>query len=1303
MPLSSFQPIVRAWFHTRFGAPTPPQARGWPAIRRGEHTLIAAPTGAGKTLAAFLVEIDRLLAAGVELADATQVLYVSPLKALASDVRKNLEQPLSELRALDASLPEIRVSVRTGDTSARERARMVRTRPHILVTTPESFYILLGSQSGRAMLKTVRTVIVDEIHAVLGDKRGAHLALSLERLDALCERDVQRIGLSATQRPIDAVAQFLCGGGRSATIIDEGHVRALDLAIEVPGSPLSTVASNEQMAEIYLRVAELVAAHRTTLVFVDTRKMAERVAARLQSLVGAEDVTCHHSSLALERRLAAETRLKSGALRVLVATASLELGIDIGDIDLVVLLGAPRAIATLLQRVGRSGHALSRTPRGRLFPLTQDELVAAAALLLAVDARQLDRIPQPLAPLDILAQHLVAACAADTWQEDELFARVRRAWPYRELARADFEALIQLQLRRGRRALLHRDGVGARLRGTRAARLTATMGGGAIPDRADYQVVLEPEGTVIGAVDEDFAVESTAGDVFQLGTNSWRVLGIGGGKMRVADARGAPPSLPFWLGEAPARTPELCAAVSEVRARGGSIEWLLRIPGVPRAAAEQIVEYLEGARTALGTVPTIDAIVLERFFDESGGMQLVLHAPFGGRINRAWGLALRKRFCRHFGFELQAAASEEAIVLSLGPQHSFALGEVFDYLRAARVRDVLVQALLDTPMFKTRWRWNVCRALLVARWHGGRRVPAPLIRMRADDLLVESFPEVMACGENLPPGDLPVPFEHPIVRQTIEDCLTEALDCAGLEAVLARLERGEMLRTAVDTVQPSPLARSVLSVRPYGFLDDAPLEERRTQAVAGRRGLSIRDADQLGALDPQAVERVRAEAWPNPTDAEEVHEALSWMGFVTTSESGEWRDWLVALEDAGRVVRDGDRYYAAETLREPLALWRGRLEALGPVQSDDPLLVKLESEGFVLRVRIDGADAWCERRLLARIHRYTLDELRRGIEAVSIDAYRRFLACWQHVDGEYRLTGPGGVLEVVRQLAGFEVAAPLWERSVLPARVSDYQPEWLDQLAFTGQIAWGRLWGSGAAALKVTPIAIVPRETLPMWFELAAAAGAPAMERIAREAADVWTALERSGAQFQQELERTTALLPSQLDAGLAQLIGLGLGTNDSFAALRRLLPAAHHRRRAARWRQPIAGRWSVFRRPTLASLNLEAARESDVEPLARALLRRYGVVCQRVASSERHGVPWRRLLRALRTLELRGEVRGGRFVSGLSGEQFALPEAVPLLRAQRDRSDPLVSIAAGDPLDLASVLVPQVASVSRIEPTRAR
>ncbi|MBV8878991.1 MAG: DEAD/DEAH box helicase [Planctomycetaceae bacterium] len=1273
MALDAFHPAVAGWFASRLGEPTPPQVQGWPLIRAGRNVLIAAPTGSGKTLAAFLSSIDGLLRQGPYLADETQVLYISPLKALGNDVQKNLSLPLSEITATDPFLPPVRVLVRTGDTSAKDRASMTKRPPHILVTTPESLYILLTTDGGRRMLSTVKTVIVDEIHALARDKRGSHLALSLERLEALTG-GFQRVGLSATQKPLSDVARFLVGKDRDCDLVDIGHLRELDLGVEVPRSPLGAVCSHETWEEIYARMAELIGQHRTTLVFVNTRKMAERIAARLTKILGEEAVTSHHGSLSKKHRLDAEQRLKEGKLRALVATASLELGIDVGDVDLALQVGASRSIATFLQRAGRAGHTIRKVSKARLFALTLDELVEAAAILRSIRKGLLDRTPQPPAPLDILAQQIVAACVAEAWEEDRLFEQFRRAWPYRDLRREDFDRCVALHAE-GRRSLLHRDGVGHRVMATRRARLTAILSGGAIPDSADYQVVMEPDGAPVGTINEDFAVECNNGDIFQLGNTSWRVLKVEPGMVHVADAKGQPPSIPFWLGEAPSRTAELSSELAKVREECTDADWARRECGLDEGAAQELAEYVVAGRSALGGAPTQKRVILERFFDETGGMQLIVHAPFGGRINRAWGLALRKRFCRGFGFELQAAANEEAIILSLGPQHSFPLDEVFDYLHPNTARDLLIQAILQAPMFEVRWRWNVTRALLVERMTTGRKVPAPLIRMRAQDWLVQAFPQAAACPETLPSGDIDVPMEHPIVRQTVEDCLNEAMDVEGFLQVLRDLRSGAIERRAVETTGPSPFAQGILNAAPYAFLDDAPLEERRTQAVISRRTLDVKSADELGALDPEAIARVREEAWPKPESAEEVHEALLWMGYVTVDEARPWQAWIHELAAARRVVLDDGRWFAAEATRDPVEVLKGRLEALGPIVSDDPALLELERRGLVLRGRFEGRPGWCDRRLLARIHRYTVERLRKEIEPVTATEFLRFLGCWQHVDEEHRLEGPRGVAEVIRQLAGFEIPAAAWEASVLPLRVKGYKREWLDSLTLSGEAAWGRLWGGGASAIRITPICIVPREELDSWVGLSSPSDVAALSGPAK---DLHAALQAKGAMFPQELARAAKLVPAHVEMGLGELIAQGLLTCDSFGALRWLIVPPSKRRGP----MSTVGRWSLFRR--------EALPPPDVEFTARQLLRRTGVVFRRTIDREKLPVPWRDIARVYRTLEARGEIRGGRFVGGFSGEQYALPEAVSLLRAVRKRGElQPVSVSAADPLNYRGILTP--------------
>jgi ATP-dependent Lhr-like helicase len=1346
-------------------------------------------------LAAFLAAIDALVREGSvagTLPEGTRIVYVSPLKALSNDIQKNLEAPLAGIRAELAALglPDvnIRTFVRTGDTPQAERARCTRDPPHILVTTPESLYILLGSGSGRRMLASTRTVIVDEIHAMVGSKRGQHLAVSLERLEAIAGdasrgRRLTRIGLSATATPIEEVARFLVGGaGASATlaaggaptctIVDTGHVRARDLALELPETPLEAVMSGDVWTQVYDRLAALVEGHRTTLVFVNTRRHAERIARHLSERLGNEVVSAHHGSLAKELRLEAEQRLKRGELRVLVATASLELGIDIGEVDLVCQIGSPRAIAALLQRVGRSGHSVGGLPKGRLFPLSRDDLVECAALLDAVRRGELDRLIMPAKPMDVLAQQIVAEVAAAEWDEDQLFACFTQAYPYRDLTRAEFDEVVRMlaegfSTRRGRRAaLLHHDPVNHRLRGRRGARLTALTSGGTIPDVADYQVLLEPQAQLVGTVNEDFAVESIQGDIFQLGNVSYRILRVEQGRIRVEDARGQPPTIPFWLGEAPSRSAEVSSSVSrlrqeiESRVHGADTQaaqdWLTQELGISTSAAQQLATYLAAALAALGALPTQRTIIFERFFDEAGGMQLVVHSPFGSRINRAWGLSLRKRFCRSFNFELQAAATEDAIVLSLTTAHSFELADVARYLHSASVRPLLVQALCAAPMFPVRWRWSAGIALALPRMRGGRKVPAPLARMNAEDLLASVFPDQVACAENLT-GELEIPA-HPLVNQAVHDCLHEAMDIEGFEQLLRKLESGEIQVVARDLTEPSPLALEVLTARPYAFLDDAPLEERRTQAVMSRRWLDPASAADIGKLDPDAIRRVREEAWPEAASADEMHDALQLLTFLTDEEAqrqGGWPGLLTSLVKERRVTQlttGAQRLWVAAerlpmltavlphgvpvpVLEVPAAFavaWdpeaalvevvRGRLECAGPttaralattlglpVLSLETALAALQREGVAMKGAFTSQapteGEWCERGLLARIHRYTVKRLRAEIEPVTAHDFMRFLLDWQRVTPQARMEGPDAVGAVLAQLEGYEAPASAWETDILPSRIGEYEPSWLDEQCLAGRFAWARLAPrradpeGHAAPVRATPIVLLPRRSSRLWLALTTPTPPAHLSAPAAAAAQH---LATRGASFFDEIAEGARLLPSQAEGALAELVALGLVSSDSFGGLRALLLPADRRRggrrrgRVSLFGMDAAGRWALAPHPAPAADEGAAERrsreEETLEHVARTLLRRWGVVFWRLLAREADWLPpWRELLMCYRRLEARGEVRGGRFVAGFSGEQYALPEAVGALREARRRQggESLVCLSAADPLNLVGLLTP--------------
>ncbi len=1408
MSLDRFHPIVRAWFEGQFEGPTEAQTLGWDAIAQGKHTLIAAPTGSGKTLAAFMECIDRLVRSGLNggLPDGTEVVYVSPLKALSNDIHRNLQQPLAEIAELAEAagipLPEIKVSVRTGDTPQSERQAMAKKPPHILVTTPESLYLLLTSEKARNGLKGARTLIVDELHAVAGSKRGSHLALTMERLCELAEDRITRIGISATQKPIDEMAKLLVGAGNLAqngdadcVIVDAGHARDIDLAIEVPDQfEVGPIATHEYMAETMDRIAELVRAHDTTLVFVNTRRMVERVAHLLEERLGPDAIAAHHGSLSRKRRHETEQRLKSGDIKVCVATASLELGIDIGTVDLVCQIGSPRSIAVLLQRVGRSGHSLGATPKGRLFPLTRDEMFECAALCRAIRGRSLDALIIPPWPLDVLAQQIVAACACEPWEEDKLFELCRQAYPYAELPRDKYDQIVNMLARgvveRGgaRGAYLHRDGVNGVLRGRRSARISALTSGGAIPDNTDYDVVLDPEGVVVGAVNEDFAIESMGGDVFLLGNSSWRIKRLEMGKVRVEAAPGETPTIPFWLGEAPARTKELSGEISDLRDAladrihqpEAAARWLVEDTGVGEDVAQQMAAYMVEGQRILGTVPTKKRIVAERFFDESGGTQIVIHSPLGARINRAWGMALRKQICRTFDFELQAAATDDGINFSLGPQHSFPLSDVFRYIKSPTASKVLEQAILQVPIFGARWRWNATRSLAVLRFMSGKRVPPPILRMRTDDLLALVFPAQVECQDNAMPGDIDVP-DHPLVFETMRDCLADYMDAEGFGELIASIERGEVEVMAYDTLQPSVFSHQILNANPYAFLDEAPLEERRARAVALRRALP-EDSRDLGALSPDAIEEATIDAWPVCRDAEELHDALMTMLLLPEAEArskaagvqpeswlewfeglaGEGRAYRVMLDDSGAVgwgaaetaavVRAA--YPASRLTPEPrpvadappaperedavLEIVRARAEASGPFTAAEvrvalrfteaeirQAIARLESEGQLMAGRFRAGvdeEEYCDRRILARIHRATISGLRREIELVAQADFARFLFYWQHALPGSQAMGEQGLLEVIEQLQGFEAAASAWESDILPARVAGYRPSLLDELCRSGEVVWGRLSGrrSGddgqvrSGLLRTSPITLALRDDL-KWLRRGTEANAVDLRGAASEVHEL---LSWRGASFLSEIIQQTRRLPSDVEEALWQLVSAGLVTADDFSALRGIAGGAKRparrnarMRRRSRYRSP-GSRWSLFdgprREPAAGGPpngdgpSVGADRwmdEEQVEWLARQYLRRWGVVFREVAAREPSAPGWRYLLGVYRRLEARGEIRGGRFIQGTTGEQFAMPEALESLKTVRKSgpSGDLWRVSACDPLNLSGTLTfgPRVPSAA--------
>jgi ATP-dependent Lhr-like helicase len=1442
--LSWAHPIVQEWFAAKFGTPTEPQEAGWPHILAGETTLISAPTGSGKTLAAFLVCIDLLLRKAIAgtLGPCTEVVYISPLKALSNDVQKNLDGPLAEIQklALERGFlsTEIRTGVRTGDTPTKERAQMLRHPPHILVTTPESLYILLTAQKSRENLRRVRTVIVDEIHAVADDKRGSHLALSLERLEALVRGEnhlcpggmltglatpPQRIGLSATQNPIELVANFLTGQHESrtpASIVQVGQRRILDLAIEIPSDELGSVASTAMWTEIFDKLAAVTDQHRSTLVFVNTRRLVEKISFELAARLGPEHVAAHHGSLSRALRLDAEQRLKNGEIKILIATASLELGIDIGNVDLVCQINTTRAVAVAMQRVGRAGHWRGAIPKGRFFATTRDDLLEQAALVRKMRAGELDRLEIPDAPIDVLMQQIVAACGAEPWHEDTLFNVMRRAYPYRKITRDHFNELLALlhegiESGRGRYgAYLLRDGVQGHLHPRRGARMIAIANGGAIPDTSLFAVILQPEGVQIATLDEHFAVDSSPGDVVLLGNNSWRIQKIESvGRVLVEDAHGAPPTIPFWEGEAPQRTAVLSDGVAELReqiaARTANVSPLdlQRFPGAPsqtfpssevgnvsslvgtpqhqiastlawlrsecglcESAALQLIAYIVAGRAVLGAVPSKTTIIAERFFDDGGGMQLILHAPFGGRVNKAWGLALRKRFCRGFNFELQAAATDNGINISLAEQHSFPLSDVFQFLTEHTARELLEQASIASPIFKNRWRWAAGRSLQLLRMQKGKRVAPQIQRTRSDDLMANVFPQAAACFETIV-GDIQIP-DHPLVREVMKDVLTEAMDLEGLNDILRGIATGAIRCLAIDTPNPSVFAHELLNAMPYAYLDEAGQEARRARATTLRRTLPDSDAKHL---DQAAIDTVRAQLWPDLRDEHELHDLLLALiilplRFIDTEKAAPWPLFYERLTHNRRVqsidLNGTPCWVAAERIDSAQALFvaqatdsvtketailkcvQGWLQILGPTTASqlattlgiEPAAIfqaflAMEMQGLLLRGAFErpapeNSDydiEWCERRILQRIHRLTVGTLRKQIAPVTPAVFMRWLLGWQHLAPQTQLAGEEGLLEVLSKLEGFEAPAVEWERTLLPARIANYDPRWLDALCLSGAVGWGRVsphpaWqvGEGSAPRRVIPTNAAPitffvRESA-NWLPHALAAQcvdeSTLLKAISPDALAVRTLLRQRGACFSNDLQRILGFTRQQSQHALWELATAGIASADGFDQLRGMMdprrkaastePAMLNKRAAAR---TTAGRWSLLcdeaepatplTKPTPAERQagiIAAARKADTahESAARMLLCRYGVLFRDLLERESNAPKWRDLLNILRRLEARGEIRGGRFVSGFGGEQFALPQAVESLREAANRESPHeIAVAAADPMNLAGIVVP--------------
>jgi ATP-dependent Lhr-like helicase len=1373
--------------------------------------------------------------------------------------------------------PHIRTAVRTGDTLPKERAAMLRNPPHILVTTPESLYILLTAGKSREHLRRVRTVIVDEIHAVADDKRGAHLALSLERLDALVTGEnrlspgqfltglaqpPQRIGLSATQNPIELVANFLTGvhenpeARKPATIIQVGQRRELDIAIEVPSDELSSVTNTGMWTEIFDKLAAHAQNHRSTLVFVNTRRLVEKIAFELATRIGPENVAAHHGSLSRVLRLDAEQRLKNGQIKILIATASLELGIDIGDIDLVCQISTTRAVAVAMQRIGRAGHWRGAIPKGRFFATTRDDLMEQAALVRKMRAGELDQLQIPPQPADVLMQQIVAACGAEPWEEDALYNTLRRAYPYRTLTRKQFDDLLTLltegiESSRGRYgSYLLRDGVQHHLHPRRGARSIAISNGGAIPDVALYNVILQPEGVQIATLDEHFAVDSSPGDVILLGTSSWRIQRIEAiGRVLVEDAHGAPPTLPFWEGEAPQRTAVLSDGVGELREQistrtpnvtpgyispaqpevAAASAWLMETCGVCASGAHQLIAYIVTGRAVLGAVPSKTTIIAERFFDDGGGMQLILHAPFGGRINKAFGLALRKRFCRGFNFELQAAATDNGINISLAEQHSFPLSDVFHFLTEHTARELLEQASIASPIFKNRWRWAAGRSLQLLRMSKGKRIAPQIQRIRSEDLMASVFPQAAACFETIV-GDIQIP-DHPLVNEVMQDVLQEAMDLEGLIELLCGVKDGTIRCLAIDTPTPSVFAHELLNANPYAYLDEAGLEERRARATSLGRTLP----DEPGKIDPAAIAAIRKEIWPDLRDENELHDLLHSLialplPIIDREEARHWPVFYERLTQKGRAqtldLNGIPCWVATERLPHIASLWpptvhhstlvilreaedlllantseksgqapntvtkeqslqkcvQGWLQIIGPTTAAafagmlnlDPAAIfqaflAMEMQGLLMRGAFeypattepsaggnpDHEIEWCERRILQRIHRRTVATLRKQIEPVTPAVYMRWLLQWQHLAPQTQLSGEEGVFEALRQLEGFEAPAIEWERTLLPARVASYDPRWLDALCLSGAVGWGRISPHPAWSLAddvARPRRVIPTNAAPItfyiretadWLPHALAQQCVEEEKLAAalspHALLLRTFLQQRGACFANDLQRMASLTRQQTQHALWELATAGLAAADGFDQLRACMDP---RRRSTTTDTPnkrptrsSAGRWSLLNEPATNPSDLSPtvvsgtnpgapdldsetwvrvptipggsnqeraaiasqtailrAKQTDaaLESFARQLLARYGVLFRDLLTRESNAPRWRDLLNILRRLEARGEIRGGRFLSGFAGEQYALPEAVESLRAARTREcSAIIPVSAADPMNLAGIVIP--------------
>ncbi len=1302
-PLASFSPAVRDWFQGTFDGPTPAQERGWPAIASGSHTLIQAPTGSGKTLAAFLFALDR-----AKPGKGTQVLYVSPLKALNYDVERNLRGPLAGIGS------KLSVAVRTGDTPQSERARMQRNPPDILITTPESLYLILTSHA-KSMLTTVETVIVDEVHAVAGTKRGAHLALSLERLARLIDRPFQRIGLSATQRPLEEIGRFV-SGGRDIELVDAGSAKELDLEVVVPLEDMREPGSGDPQdgggrsiwPSIYPRLLELVEAHRSTIVFVNSRRLAERLALRLNELAEKEVARAHHGSLAREQRLEVEELLKRGAIPCLVATSSLELGIDMGAVDLVIQVESPKSVAAGLQRVGRSGHSLGDVSKGRIFPKFRADLLECAVVVGRMREGAIEETRIPRNPLDVLAQQIVAISAQEEIPVDELYDLVRGAYPFRDLSRAQLENVLDMLAGRypseefaELRPRIVWDRTAGLVRGRDGAGRLAVTNAGTIPDRGLYGVFLVEGGGRVGELDEEMVYEAREGQVFLLGASSWRIEEITRDRVLVSPAPGIPGQVPFWkgeslgrpyeLGEAIGRTARELVALDDDRATkrlrdGHSLDEL---------AARNLMVFLREQEAATGVVPSDRSIVVERFRDEIGDWRVCVLTPFGARVHAPWSLALAARLRESLGLEVGSIWSDDGIALHLPDADS--PPPIEDLVIEPRELEELVLAELgQTALFGARFRENAGRALLIPRRRPGERTPLWQQRLKAQALLqvARRYPD------------------FPVVLETVRECLQDVFDLPALRKLLGDLQARRVDLVSVETATASPYASSLLFdyVATYMYEDDTPLAERRAQALALDRDLirELLGQEELrDLLDADALAQVEEELRGDPRTVDGLHDHLLRRGdllageydealaepllaerrAVTVRLAGEER--LIAAEDAGR-YRDavgamppsGLPEAFLESGEDPLGFLlvrfaRGRgpfttaeaVARFGPAAEEG--LARLEADDRLVRgeLRPGGTEReWCDPDVLRRLRRASLAKLRRQVEPAGREALARFLPAWQGLDRRATLR------EALVPLQGLSLPASLWESDVLPRRVPNYQAAQLDQLCASGEVVW-----VGAGLERV---AIYFREDAP-------ALGRPgALPRPEGEAHEAIRAALSGGARFWYDLLAATGLEGETALPALWDLVWAGEVSNDAWTPLRasRRFQTPRPERRQRRFSRSRAnaitatqGRWSATA-PLFGG-------DPDPRALAELLLERQGIVTRDGVRAE--GVPggYSRVYQELRKLETLGICRRGYFVEGLGGAQFALPGAVERLR-EESTDAPLV-LAAADPAQPYGAAIP--------------